>query len=269
MPFINLHNHSKYSDGTLSPFELARVAKKTGIDYFSLTDHDMINGWEEMESALKEEGVRYCYGVEVTTGELENLHILGYGINPKDEALKSKLTEYRGRRSLRIKEVLKLLGNLGIDIKFEDLPVPEGRTVGRPHVADILKQRKIVPSRSQAFARFLAPGRPAYVPPNGPSVEEAIKVICAAGGLPVLAHPGGVSKHLELAKWKDFGLAGIEAFYPTHTGVAIREFINLAARFGLFLTAGTDFHGPGTDRDKMFGFEYKKEYFSEISEVFL
>ena len=269
MALINLHNHSSFSDGTLPPEHLARVAKKAGLNYFSLTDHDMTGGWDEMETALKLEGIAYCYGVEISTGLCENLHILGYGINPRDSALNVKLEEYRGRRALRIKKILGLLDGLGIHIDFEELPVPAGRTVGRPHVADVLKSRKIVSGRSQAFARFLAPGRPAYVPPNGPSVEETIAVINAAGGKAVLAHPGTAAKHLDLPAWKDAGLAGIEAFYPAHSGAATREFINLASRYGLFVTAGIDFHGPGSDRDKMWGFEYKDEFFSEIKKVFV
>ena len=269
MAFINLHNHSSFSDGTLPPAELARIAKKTNIEFFSLTDHDNMDGWEEMEKALKQEGIHYCYGVEISCSPYENLHLLGYGISPKNEKFREKLCEYRSRRAERIKAVLALLKGLGIDIKFEDLPVPKGKTVGRPHVADIMKQRGIVSSRNQAFKRYLAPEKPAYIPPNGPSVEEACSVIRAAGGLPVLAHPGCVISHLELQKWKDAGLAGLEAFYPTHSNTFPKELINLASRFGLFITAGIDYHGPGTDRDKMYGFEYKENYFSEISRLFL
>lgn len=269
MPFINLHNHSKFSDGTLSPYELARVAKKTGIDFFALTDHDIMDGWEEMEAALKQEDIHYCYGVEISCSPYENLHLLGYGINPNNSEFKKILEGYRARRKDRIIEVLKLLKEHDINIGYEELPVPEGKTVGRPHVADIMVKRGLVPSRNQAFKRYLAPGRPAYVNPNGPSVEEAAAAVRKAGGLPVLAHPGCVAKHLELAKWKEAGLAGIEAFYPAHSNTLTQEFINLAARYGLFVTAGIDFHGPKTERDKMYGFEYKEEYFSEISKVFL
>lgn len=269
MPFINLHNHSAFSDGTLAPEHLARVVKKAGIDFFALTDHDTMDGWGEMEEALKQEKIHYCYGVEISCSPYENLHLLGYGIDPHNEKFREILKGYRSRRAERIKKVLALLKEQGIEIKFEDLPVPEGKTVGRPHVADIMTARRIVPSRSQAFRRYLAPSKPAYVPPNGPSVEEACAAVRAAGGLPVLAHPGCAATHLELAKWKDAGLAGLEAFYPAHSNTLTREFVNLAARFGLFVTAGIDFHGPGTERDKMYGFVYKEEYFSEISRIFL
>ncbi len=269
MALINLHNHSTYSDGTLAPALLAREAARAGIKYFSLTDHDMVGGWPEMEPALKEAGISYCYGVEISTGLHENLHILGYGINPADPVLAARLAEFRGRRVVRIKKILELLKGLGIEIAYADLPVPEGRTVGRPHVADVMRSRKLVPTRSQAFKRYLAPGAPAYVPPNGPTVEEAIKAVKDAGGKAVLAHPGGVARILDLPAWKAAGLDGLEAFYPAHTGVATREFISLAARHGLFVTAGTDFHGPGSERNDMAGFEYSDEYFSEVKKLFL
>jgi predicted metal-dependent phosphoesterase TrpH len=269
MALINLHTHSTYSDGTLTPAELARAAAKAGIGYFSLTDHDGTGGWGEMEPALKEAGLAYCYGVEISTGLHENLHILGYGINPADPALNARLAEFRGRRIIRIKKILELLRGLGIEIAFEDLPVPGNRTVGRPQVADVLRARKIVPTRSQAFKRYLGPGAAAYVPPNGPGIEEAIRSIKDAGGKAVLAHPGAVGKVIDLAAWKDMGLDGLEAFYPAHTGVATREFISLAARHGLFVTAGNDFHGPGTERGEMAGFEFLEEHFAEIKKLFI
>jgi predicted metal-dependent phosphoesterase TrpH len=269
MALINLHNHSTWSDGTLTPAALAREAARAGIGYFSLTDHDMTGGWDEMEPALKEAGIRYCYGVEISTSLHENLHILGYGIDPRDPKLAERLAGFRGRRVVRIKQILERLKGLGIDIAFEDLPDRGNRTVGRPHVADVMRARKLVPNRSQAFKRYLAPGAPAYVSPNGPTVEEAIAAVRDAGGKAVLAHPGVVAKVLDLPAWKDAGLAGIEAYYPAHTQTAIREFVSLAARHGLFVTAGVDFHGPGSERDKMSGFEYSGETFSEVTKLFI
>jgi len=229
----------------------------------------MTAGWEEMAPALKEAGIRYCYGVELSTCLHENLHILGYGMDPSDPRLAERLADFRARRVVRIKKILELLRGLGIDIAFEDLPDRGSRTVGRPHVADAMRARKLVSTRSQAFKRYLAPGAVAYVSPNGPTVEEAIKAIKDAGGKAVLAHPGVVAKVLDLPAWKDAGLDGIEAYYPAHTQTAIREFVALAARHGLFVTAGTDFHGPGSERDKMFGFEYSDETFPEVKKLFV
>ncbi|MDA8131638.1 MAG: phosphatase, partial [Elusimicrobia bacterium] len=243
-------------------------AARAGVKYFSLTDHDMTGGWAEMEPALKAAGMAYCYGVEISTCLNENLHILGYGVDPADGGLAARLEEFRGRRVARIRKILGLLSGLGIEIPFEELRASGAGTVGRPHIADAMIRRKLVPTRSQAFKRALAPGAPAYAAPNGPTVEEAIKTITAAGGAAVLAHPGVVAKILDLGAWKDAGLSGIEAFYPAHSASTIREFTALAARFGLFVTAGTDYHGPGTERDKMSGFEYSDELFAGVRRYF-
>ena len=265
---INLHTHSNHSDGTLTPAGLAREAVRAGIKYFSLTDHDNVNGWAELEPALKEAGITYCYGVELTTNFHDNLHMLGYGVNVRDARFLSELTGYRAKRLERLKKIRALLVAQGVDIKFEELPV-DVRTLGRPHIADLLKEKGVVKTRKQGFQRYVAYGMPAYSPPCGPDVETAIRSIKNAGGLAVLAHPGVVKNVLDLPRWKEAGLDGIEAFYPAHSQALTREFIALAARYDLFVTAGNDFHGPGSDRDKMYGFDYCEEHFAGIGRVFL
>lgn len=267
MSLINLHTHSSYSDGTLTPCELAREALRAGIKYFSLTDHDIVNGWSELEPALQAAGITYCYGVELTTNFHDNLHILGYGMDIHNAQFLAELAGYRLKRLERLKKIIDLLVAQGIDIKFEELPL-ELRTLGRPHIADLLKKKGVVKSRKEGFQRYVAYGSPAYAPPCGPDIETVISAIKRAGGLAVLAHPGVVKHVLDLPRWKAAGLDGIEAFYPAHTQTAIREFIALAARYDLFVTAGNDFHGPGSDRDKMGGFDYSEENFSGIKKVF-
>ena len=269
LPLINLHNHSNRSDGTLEPEALARAAAQAGIKFFSLTDHDMTGGWAEMEPALKSEGITYCYGVELSCNLHDNLHILGYGVDPADPALLAKTAAFRAKRRERLKKIMELLRGLGLKVSYEELPFNEARTVGRPHIADLLQEKGVVKNRPQAFARYIGWGRPAYVPPNGPCIEEAIKTIKAAGGLAVLAHPGVVAKIIDLPAWKEMGLNGIEAFYPSHSNAFTRELIALAARYGLFVTAGADFHGPGTDRNEMIGFDYSDEMFKGIKKVFI
>jgi len=272
MALINLHNHSNFSDGTLSPAKLAALAGGAGIGYFSLTDHDSVSGWEEMEPALKERGIKFCYGVELTTNLTENMHILGYGVDPKDEAFKKSLDGFRAKRIKRVEEIIeKLKLNCGITLSFDELKVPPGKTVGRPHIARLLCEKGYASSRKKAFERFLIPGKPAYVPPNGPTVEEAVLTIKKAGGAAVWAHPGAVAKTQveNLGAWKECGLEGLEAFYPAHTKACIRRFVELAESLGLFVTAGIDFHGPGTDRDKMTGYPFEEKYFSAVERFFI
>jgi hypothetical protein len=269
MPLINLHSHSRYSDGTLSPAELADAAAKAGIGYFSLTDHDISRGWSELEPCLKERGIRYTRGIELSTCRHDNLHVLGYGLDLADLELQARLAEYRARRIERAGKIIELLKEQGLDVSFEELKIGADHCFGRPHIADLLKRRGFVKTRQKAFEQYIAYGKPAYVPPRGPDIEEAIRTIKKAGGIAVLAHPGIVLKILELDKWKEMGLDGIEAFYPAHTNVLTRELLGMAKNHGLLVTAGTDFHGPGTSRDEMFGFEWYDEFFEPLKELFL
>ncbi len=269
MSLINLHNHSTYSDGTLAPKALALEAARAGIKYFSLTDHDTIDGWPEMGLALETAGIKYCSGVEISTRENGNLHILGYGMNPTDPGFVASLEEFRERRAARIKKMLEKLNCLGIEIKFEDLKPRGGVSPGRGQVADLMVQRKIVSDIKEAFKLFLSPGAAAYEPSAGPTVEEAIRVIKGADGKAVLAHPIKAGTTPDLAAMKDAGLDGLEAFYPSHSPGETKNLIALAERHELFVTAGCDFHGPPFDRCVMSGFEYPDEYFVEIKDLFL
>jgi predicted metal-dependent phosphoesterase TrpH len=269
MPLINLHAHSSYSDGTLTPAELAAAASKAGIGYFSLTDHDIGAGWDELEPRLKALDIRYLRGIEITTSLHDNLHILGYGLDLKDQAFLTKLEAFRASRLERIRKIIGLLKEQGIDISFEELKTSAGHCYGRPHIAELMKSRGFVKTRQTAFEKYIAYGKPAYVPPCGPGIEEAIRTIKNAGGIAVLAHPGNIYKILELGQWKEMGLDGIEAFYPAHTNTRIREFLALAKTHGLLVTAGTDFHGPGTGRGELFGFEWHDEFFGPLKDRFL
>jgi len=269
MPLINLHNHSTYSDGTLKPEALALEAARAGIEYFSLTDHDTTGGWAEMEPALKAARIKFCYGVEISTSQNGNLHILGYGMSPANPGLAASLAEFRERRAARIKKMGLKLNAIGINIAFEDLKPRGGVSPGRGQLADLLVQRNFAPDIPAAFARYLLPGAPTYERSAGPAVEEAIRVIKDAGGKAVIAHPEKVNTTPDFAAMKEVGLDGIEVFYPTHNKTAERKLLGLAAKYGLFVTAGGDFHGPPFDRCVMTGIEFPDEYFAGIKELFL
>ncbi|OGR43434.1 MAG: hypothetical protein A2X28_00885 [Elusimicrobia bacterium GWA2_56_46] len=207
--------------------------------------------------------------MELSTRLHDNLHVLGYGLNLKDPVFLARLEDFRGRRLERIKIIIGLLKGQGFEVSFEELDTITDRTYGRPHIAELMKRKGFVKTRQKAFEKYIAYGKPAYSPPRGPDMEEAIKTIKEAGGIAVLAHPGVVYNVLELGKWKEMGLDGIEAFYPAHTNVLIREFLEMAKKHGLLVTAGTDFHGPGSGRGEMFGFEYHEEFFGSLKGMFL
>lgn len=253
----------------MSPAKLAEEVSRAGIGYFSLTDHDICAGWEELEPRLKDLGIRYLRGVEVSTSLHDNLHILGYGLDLKDKGFLEKLEDFRSRRIGRIKQIIERLQGLGVEISFGELNTGCDHCYGRPHIADLLKSRGFVKTRQKAFEKYIAYGKPAYVPPCGPGIEEAIRTIKDAGGIAVLAHPGIIFKILDLGEWKEMGLDGIEAFYPAHTNTRIRECLALAKTHGLLVTAGTDYHGPGTGRGELFGFEWHDEFFGPLKDRFL
>lgn len=269
MPLINLHSHSNFSDGTLPPAALADAAAKARINFFSMTDHDISLGWDELESCLKRLGINYIYGVELSTSLHDNLHILGYGIDLKDPVFLEKIAGFREKRIERLKKIIARLKELGLDVSFDEMRIAAGHTYGRPHVADLLRSKGLVKTRQKAFEKYIAFGKPAYVPPCGPGIEEAIKTIKNAGGLAVLAHPGVIQNIMDLPAWREMGLDGIEAFYPAHSSSLTREFIALAEKHGLFVSAGTDFHGPGSGREDMDGFEYQEEFFGPLRKRFL
>ena len=269
MPLINLHTHSRCSDGTLAPAELASAVSKAGIGWFSLTDHDICSGWDDLEPLLKWTGIRFLRGVELSTSLHDNLHVLGYGLDIRNKVFQAKLEDFRARRVERVRKIIDRLKEQGIDVPFDELRTGAEHCCGRPHIADLMRNRGLVKTRQKAFEKYIAYGRPAYVPPCGPGIEEAIRTIKDAGGIAVLAHPGVVRNILELGEWKEMGLDGIEAFYPAHTVAATREFLAMAKAHGLLVTAGTDYHGPDTGRGDLFGFEWHDEFFGPLREMFV
>lgn len=264
MRFVDLHTHSSCSDGTTSPAEVVRAASAVKVEAVVLSDHDTTCGcrgaWEEAVRL----NLRFCPGVEISTNLHDNLHILGYGIREDDSLLQQRLESYRGKRAGRVKKITELLAAAGLDISFEEIRPEPGRSVGRPHVADLLKRKGLAHSRQDAFRKYLVQGRSGYVPPAGPSVEEAIAAVRESGGLAVLAHPGVVMDVLDIPAWRGAGLSGIEAYYPAHSVSLTRKLLEIASENSLLVTGGTDYHGPGSGREESIGIEIPDDDFSKI-----
>lgn len=267
MKRLELHVHSSYSDGTLAPAEVVSRALASGVELLFLTDHDTVSGYPEAEAAGRAKGLEVFCGIEINTAERDQVHILGYGFNWKDEAFGLRLAEFRARRQLRIGRIIENLQRHGIDIRFEDLSSVSRESLGRPHVADVLKRKGVVSSRAEAFERFLTRGRPGYVEPMGPTPLEAIAAIRSAGGFASLAHPETVSAlERDLPIWKDHGLEALEVYYGQHSTSAVSRYSELARREGLTATGGSDFHGPGTGRDRPIGVPVSEEVFDGFME---
>ena len=231
-----------------------------------LTDHDSVSGYPEASEAAQAAGVDLRCGIEINTVHQDNVHILGYGLRWQDAQFAARLEEFRQRRQTRIVRIVEQLRALGLPLEVEDV-VAEGRqTLGRPHVADALRRKGIVGSRQEAFNRFLARGKPGYAESAGPSPEEAIALIRDAGGFCSLAHPETLADESLLAGWVKLGLEGLEAYYSTHRPSAVARYLRLAADHGLLATGGTDFHGPGTGREKPLGVDVPDEVYDRFTE---
>lgn len=255
MPRVDLHLHSHYSDGKSDCQSLIKIAAKNKLEIVSVTDHDTLAGTEESIEAAGKFSVPYVCGVEISTNVEDMLHILGYGINTKDENLNRFLDFYLKKRFGRIEDIIKALNKHGITIKLTEVLDLVKSSPSRVHIADVLVEKKYAFGRGDAFRKFLLPQSPTYVAPRGPGVKEAISAIKNAGGFAVLAHPGVIKTSYDICQWIAYGLSGIEAFYPKHSARETRNYLDTASRYGLFVSAGSDFHGPGCGLNEQLGIE--------------
>jgi predicted metal-dependent phosphoesterase TrpH len=262
---IDLHTHSTASDGSLSPGSLIQEAARLGISAIALTDHDSIKGLEYARNEAIRQGIRFIPGIEIEINHSYpgQFHLLGLGIVRPSPAFVEAVDTLARRREDRNREMLDRMEELGVQAEWEELldlargssaggpeagdqgPVP---SVGRPHFAALLVKRGIVRNREQAFARYLRPGKPFYVPKAGLDFDQAQALIRESGGLPVLAHP--MSLYVSwgrlpalIGDLKNRGLAGLEAWHPTARLRECRRLEEIARDLGLCVTAGSDFHG--------------------------
>ncbi len=250
MSRIDLHVHTTHSDGSFSTREVMAFAKQAGLTALAITDHDIVEAIPEATAIGQELGIEVVPGVEISSrlGESE-LHILGYFLNWTDPILAQRLSTLRDSRHLRNPKIVQRLNDLGIPITYEEVRALAGtESVGRPHIARLLMEKKFVSSAKEAFDRYLANGRPAFVDRELPLPAEAVRWIREAGGVPVLAHPTWVRTSADglrglVRDLKAAGLGGIEVHYSTHTPSQTTEYLDLAKQCDLLVTGGSDFHG--------------------------
>jgi 3',5'-nucleoside bisphosphate phosphatase len=247
---IDLHTHSTASDGLLSPARLVVTAREHGVGTLALTDHDTTAGVEE---ALREGArihVEVIPGVEVNTDvDAFEVHILGYYVDCREADFQAFLARMRAGRIDRARAMVDKLAALDVAVEWARVQaIAAGASVGRPHVARALVEARRVATVQEAFERFLGRHAPAYVPRLKVSPEEAVEAIRAAGGVPVLAHPGWASSGPvidRVPRLAAHGLGGIEAYYPDHTAEMTAAYVAVAQQYDLIVTGGTDFHGGG------------------------
>ncbi|BAD40758.1 conserved hypothetical protein [Symbiobacterium thermophilum IAM 14863] len=211
-----------------------------------ITDHDTIAGWAEAKEAAEEAGIELVPGCELSTevGGTE-VHILAYYFDPEDPGMADLLRRMRGGRRKRVEEAVAKLHALGYaDVSLERILARGGESVGRPHIAAELVDLGIVRTLKEAFERFLAQGRPAYVPRPKLEPAEAIAVVRQAGGVPVLAHPGLIGDDRWVREAIAAGVMGIEAYHTDHSELQRQFYARWGHDAGLVVTGGTDSHGP-------------------------
>lgn len=257
MSYIDLHTHTTASDGTLTPRELVNLALESGLSAIAVTDHDTVEG---VEAALEEGlalGLEVIPGVEISVDFIKETHILGYLINPYNSNLQITLKKLREFRKKRNPLMVERLNQLGFAINLEEVQQEAGgNVIGRPHIAKVLVNKGYVESIQEVFELYLAQGKPGYVPKEKLTAREAIRLIKDAEGVPVLAHPKLLqlsSRDLEEAiqHLVGLGLRGIEAYYSSHSEEETQYYLQLAERYNLLLTGGSDFHGSNKPEIKL------------------
>jgi len=252
----DLHSHSRFSDGTLSPSLLAERAARNGVALWALTDHDETGGLAEAAATASALGLAFVNGVEVSvTFANETVHIVGLGFDAGDAALQAGLAKTRGGRLARAQEMATGLAQVGIHGAFEGALRYVGNPdlVSRTHFARWLVESGICPDTHSVFRRYLTEGKPGYVPHRWAGLGEAVRWITGAGGLAVIAHPGrykfSVNEEFALfSEFKAHGGQGVEVLTGSHGVADTAKYLGMAQEFSLLASRGSDFHSPEESR---------------------
>jgi len=254
---IDLHMHTTASDGRSRPVELIDEAAAAGLTTIAVTDHDTLAALPDVADAARARGIETIPGIEITAVHSgRDVHILAYFVSSANEELASFLERQRADRLRRLFEMLDRLDRVGVPVDREavrERAGGAGRSAGRPLLADALVRAGHVGSIAEAFERYLGQGRPAFVSRQGASPQEVIELIGRANGLTSLAHPGKLHDDALIPGMVDAGLPAIEVQHPDHDSVDIARYRKMAERFGLLVTGGSDYHGPGSGRAAALG----------------
>lgn len=256
---IDLHTHTTASDGSYSPTELVQLAQQTKLQAIAITDHDTVAGLAEAQQAADQTDLELIKGVEMSCQiQTGTLHMLGYFIDPDNQPLQGLLAQLVDSRQKRNPQIVAKLNELGYEMSMSEVQAQaDGPIVSRLHIARVMLEKKFVRSIDEAFGRFLGDKGSAYVQRVEPEPSKAIKLIHAAGGLAVVAHP----VHLRAANERelsqklkdlaDLGLDGVEVWYPEHTAGITEQLWRICQRLDLATVGGSDFHGSAKGHIKL------------------
>ena len=250
MQAIDLHVHSTFSDGTLTPTQLVELAVKSNLEAFALTDHDTTEGISEALKAAENYNMEVIPGIEFSTEyNGKDIHILGYYINPYNEEFNQKVHEFKDSRENRNRKMCEKLNELGIDINYDDLiaEFPDS-VLTRAHFAKYMYSHGLIKYIDEAFEKYIGDECPGFVPREKITPAQAVSLIISCGGIPVLAHPilyklSDSNLELLVASLKKSGLKGIETIYSTNSSSDEKLIRKLASKYKLLITGGSDFHG--------------------------
>lgn len=245
---VDLHLHTIASDGRCAPQELVDRAAAAGVTHMGVTDHDTTAAIADVSAAARPRGIEVVAGIEITAVESgRDVHILGYFIDPADVQLSGFLSRQRAQRVERVKAVGDRLAQLGMPVDIRPLirqaKEDGGRSVGRPQIARAMIAAGYAADTREAFDRWLATGRPAFVPRAGAPPQEVINIIHSAGGIASLAHPGQTGVDARIAAYVAAGLDALEVFHPDHDKLSTERYRALASHLKLLVSGGSDFHG--------------------------
>jgi hypothetical protein len=260
---VDLHVHSNKSDGSYTPAELVSYAIEKGLAAFALTDHDTTEGIDEAVAAAAGKDIEVIPGIEFSTEyEGRDIHVVGLDIDHHGAGFQTYLQTFQDSRNHRNQKMCQKLREHGIDITYEMLlDAYPGSVLTRAHYARFLLDRGYVKSMSEAFDRYIGDNAPCFIPREKVTPSQAVRLIRENGGIPVLAHP--ILYHMSderleqlVRLLKDDGLIGIEAVYATYSTAEERQIRQLAERYGLRISGGSDFHGaakPGLELGTGYG----------------
>ncbi len=255
----DLHTHTNFSDGSFSPEELISAAKKLGLHYLSITDHDTVDGICHLyeNDLYPNKGIKIIPGIEFSANNPDHdVHLVGYNIDIYNGNLQDKLNDVIEARWIRFSEIMQKLQSNGLQIRETDVLKVAGtsKSIGRSHIARALVKNGCFKTVREAFENMLQKGQPAYVPRYLLEIEEIINLVHKAGGIVALAHPKLINdENLVEEICNNYNIDALEVFYPLHTAEDVARYTEIAQRHNFLITGGSDFHGTASRYVKELG----------------
>jgi len=253
---IDIHTHSKASDGEYEAAELAERAAASGLTVWGLCDHDTVAALVSAGEAASRLGIRFVAGLELSAFlDRQEIHLLGHFVDPRHQTLRDFEDLLAVKRRERMREIIAKLASLGVQIRAEQIERHSGgKTIGRPHVAKAIVEAGHASTMKEAFDRFIGEGRPAYVQRYRLEAADAVALVRGAGGTVTVAHPGITRlERGELKRLKEAGIVGLEVAHPEHNPSVREKYERLAAELDFVPTAGSDYHGVTVSPGRQLG----------------